>query len=61
MREFFRPAVAALSIAGLASVVALTSTDIALAQAKPQQPAAGQAAPAPAQPPEMKQIALTDF
>ena len=34
MREFFRPAVATLSIACLASVLALASTDIALAQAK---------------------------
>jgi hypothetical protein len=60
MREFFRPAVATLSIACLASVLALASTDIALAQAKQQQPAAGQAAPPPAQPPEIKQMALTD-
>ena len=57
MREFFRPAVATLSIACLASVLALAPTDIALAQAKQQQqPAAGQAAP----PPERKQMALTD-
>ena len=59
MRKFFRPALATLSIACLASVLALASTDIALAQAK-QQPAAGQAAPPPAQPPEIKQMALTD-
>ncbi len=59
MRKFFRPALATLSIACLASVLALASTDIALAQAK-QQPVAGQAAPPPAQPPEIKQIALTD-
>ena len=60
MREFFRPAVATLSIACLASVLALASTDIALAQAKQQQPVAGQAAPPSAQPPEIKQMALTD-
>jgi uncharacterized MAPEG superfamily protein len=60
MREFFRPAVATLSIACLASVLALASTDIALAQAKQQQPAAGQATPPPAQPPEIRQMALTD-
>ena len=60
MRKFFRPALATLSIACLASVLALASTDIALAQAKQQQPAAGQAAPPPAQPPEIKQMALTD-
>ena len=60
MREFFRPAVATLSIACLASVLALASADIAFAQAKQQQPAAGQAAPPPAQPPEVKQMALTD-
>ena len=57
MREFFRPAVATLSIACLASVLALASTDIALAQAKQQQPAAGQAAPPPR---TNKQMALTD-
>jgi hypothetical protein len=60
MREFFRPAVATLSIACLASVLALASTNIALAQAKQQQPVAGQAAPPSAQPPEIKQTALTD-
>ena len=56
MREFFRPAVATLSIACLASVLGLASADIAFAQAKQQQPAAGQAAPPPAQPPEVKQM-----
>ncbi len=58
MREFFRPAVATLSIACLVSILALASTDVALAQAK--QPAAGQATQAPAQPPELKQMALTE-
>jgi hypothetical protein len=56
MREFIRPAVAALSIACLAASMSLMSNGPALAQAKQQM------APAPAaqQPPPVKQIALTD-
>jgi hypothetical protein len=56
MREFIRPAVAALSIACLAASMSLMSNSSALAQAKQQM------APAPAaqQPPPVKQIALTD-
>jgi hypothetical protein len=56
MREFIRPAVVALSIACLAVSIAAISTDSALAQAKPQ-PAP---APAAAQPPAVKQMALTE-
>ena len=59
VREFIRSATDMLTIACLASVLALASTGIALAQAK-QQPAAGQAAPPSAQQPQVKQIALTD-
>jgi hypothetical protein len=57
MREFVRPAAAALSIACLAVSIAAISTDSALAQAK--QEMAPQAAP-PGQPPALKQIALTE-
>jgi hypothetical protein len=60
MREYVRPAVAALSIAGLVSALTLASADNVLAQANQQPPAPGQAVPPPAQPPEIKQIALTD-
>jgi hypothetical protein len=56
MREFVRPAAAALSIACLATSLAVVSTGAALAQAK--QAPSTQAAPA--QPPAVKQIALTD-
>ena len=57
MREFIRPAAAALSIACLAaSIAAISSTD-AFAQAK-QQMAPAQAAPQQA--PPVKQMALTD-
>lgn len=64
MREFFRPVIAALSIAGLASALALASVNTALAQG-PQPNAPAQAAPPAAQPPAaqppaIKQIALTD-
>jgi hypothetical protein len=52
MRAFIRPALVALSIAGAASLA--IATQPAFAQAKDQ------AAQAPAQPPELKQIALTD-
>jgi len=57
MREFVRPIAAALGIAGLAVLIAIVSTGGALAQAKQQTPPA-QAAPA--QPPAVKQAALTD-
>ncbi len=59
MREFIRPAAAALSVACLAVAIAAMSTGSALAQAK-QQMAPSQAAPPPAQPPALKQMALTD-
>jgi hypothetical protein len=59
MREFSRSILAALSIACLAASIAVISTDGALAQAK-QQTAPAQAAPPPGQPPQLKQIALTD-
>ena len=55
MREFIRPVAVALSVACLALSVAAMSTGGALAQAK-QQPAPAQ----PAQPPALKQMALTD-
>jgi len=63
MREFVRPITVALSVAGLAVVMAIASTAGALAQAKqapPKQMAPAQAAPPPAQPPAVKQMALTD-
>jgi len=62
MREFVRPAVAALSVACLAGALAVVSTGGALAQGKqapPNQMAPAQAAP-PAQQPALKQMALTD-
>jgi hypothetical protein len=62
MREFVRPAVAALSVACLAGAMAIVSTGGALAQGKqapPNQMAPAQAAP-PAQQPALKQMALTD-
>jgi hypothetical protein len=59
MREFVRPAAFALSIACLAVSVTVISTGSALAQAK-QQMAPAQAAPPPQQPPQIKQMALTD-
>lgn len=57
MREIIRPAVAALSMAGLVLSISVASHGAAFAQAKPQAPAA-QAAPAPA--PQLKQVALTE-
>jgi hypothetical protein len=57
MREFIRPAAAALSIACLAASMSLLSSTDVLAQAKQQM------APAPAAqqaPPPVKQMALTD-
>jgi hypothetical protein len=59
MREFIRPAAAALSLVCLALSIAAMSTGSALAQAK-QPPAAVQAAPPPGQPPALKQMVLTD-
>src|SRR5271169_779807 len=56
MREFVRPVVAALSVACLAISLATASTSSALAQAKPAPAPQG----APAQPPVLKQIALTE-
>jgi hypothetical protein len=65
MRNFARLFATALGIAGLAAAVSLASSEAALAQAKQQQMAPApkqQAAPPPAaaQPPAIKQIALTD-
>jgi hypothetical protein len=59
MREFVRSSVAALAIACVAASLTALSTGSALAQAK-QQAAPAQAAPPPGQPPQIKQIALTD-
>ena len=62
MREFVRPAVAALSVACLAGAMAVVSNGGALAQGKqapPNQMAPAQAAP-PAQQPAVKQMTLTD-
>jgi hypothetical protein len=56
MREFVRPPAAALGIAGLAVLIAIASAGGALAQAKQAPPAQA----APAQPPAVKQVALTD-
>ncbi|MCK1408754.1 hypothetical protein [Bradyrhizobium sp. 76] len=58
MPALLRPALTALGIACLLSAASLASSGTALAQAK-QQPAPAQQA-APAQAPELKQIALTD-
>jgi hypothetical protein len=57
MREFVRPASAALSVACLAASIAIMPAGAAFAQSKPAP--AQQAAP-PQQPPALKQIALTD-
>jgi len=59
MREFIRPAAVALSLACLAISIAVMSPGSAQAQAKPQ-PAPAQAAPQAAQPPALKQMALTE-
>jgi hypothetical protein len=59
MREIVRPLFVALSIACLAVSVTAISTGSALAQAK-QQMAPAQAAAPPQQPPQIKQMALTD-
>jgi hypothetical protein len=55
MRQFVRPAIAALSIACLAVSLAAVTTDSALAQAKQQMAPAPQGAP-----PAVKQMALTE-
>ena len=64
MREIFRPAACALSVACLALAISAVSSGEVLAQAKqapPKQSAPAQAAPPPAaEAPAIKQIALTD-
>lgn len=64
MREIFRPAVCALSVACLAIAISAISTGDVLAQAKqapPKQSAPAQAAPPPAaEAAAVKQIALTE-
>jgi len=59
MREFIRPIATALSIACLAASFAAFSADSALAQAKEQTKDAAPPAQA-GQPPQLKQIALSD-
>ena len=59
MREFIRPVAITLGIACLSASMAVLSTDSALAQAT-QKMAPAQAASPAGQPPEVKQIALTD-
>jgi len=56
MREFVRPVASALSVACLAASMAILSAGDVLAQAKQAPPAQA----APAQPPAVKQIALTE-
>lgn len=58
MPAVLRPTLTALSVACLVSAAALASSGTAFAQAKPQPAPAQQAAPA--QPPALKQMALTD-
>jgi hypothetical protein len=64
MREIFRPAVCALSVACLALAISAVSNTDAMAQAKqapPKQSAPAQASPPPAaEAPAVKQIALTE-
>lgn len=65
MRDILRPVAAMFGIAGLAVAIAVVLNGDAFAQAKqqmapPQKQAPAQAAPQPAQQPELKQIALTD-
>ena len=64
MREIFRPAVCALSVACLVLAMSAISSSDVLAQAKqapPKQSAPAQAAPAPAaEAPAVKQMALTE-
>jgi hypothetical protein len=63
MREIFRPAVCALSVACLALAMSAVSSGEVLAQAKqapPKQAAPAQAPPPAAEAPAVKQIALTE-
>lgn len=62
MREFVRPVAGTLSMACLAAAIAAASTGAAWAQANqaPPKQMAPQAAPSPAQPPVLKQMALTE-
>jgi hypothetical protein len=63
MREIFRPAACALSVACLALAISAVSSGEVLAQAKqapPKQSAPAQAAPPAQQAPAIKQIALTE-
>ena len=64
MREIFRPAACALSVACLALAMSAVSSSEVMAQAKqapPKQSAPAQAAPPPAaEAPDVKQIALTE-
>jgi len=64
MREIFRPAVCAMSVACLALAISAASSGEVMAQAKqapPKQSAPAQAAPPPAaEAPTVKQIALTE-
>src|SRR5690242_4561801 len=63
MREIFRPAACALSVACLAFAISATSSSDVLAQAKqapPKQAAPAKAAPPAAEAPAVKQMALTE-
>jgi hypothetical protein len=63
MREIFRPAACALSVACLAFALSAVSSAEVMAQAKqapPKQSAPAQAAPPAAEAPTVKQIALTE-
>ena len=63
MREYVRPVASVFSIACLAAAMTIASIGGALAQAKQppgKQMAPAQAVPPPAQPPAMKQMALTE-
>jgi hypothetical protein len=63
MREIFRPAACALSVACLALAMSAISSSDVLAQAKqapPKQSAPAQAAPPAAEAPAVKQMALTE-
>jgi multidrug efflux pump subunit AcrB len=66
MRDYVRPVAAALGVATLVAAISVLAHSGAFAQAKQQQmappakQAPAQAAPQPAQQPELKQIALTD-
>ena len=60
MREFIRPVAVTFSIVCLAASMAALPTNSALAQGMQKMAPAQAAPPAAAQPPEVKQIALTD-